>query len=63
MNCCGGDQRGLEGFDGRERLQVDGRKRRRGKRLGVLMHVVSSASGAQYRRRCKKSGRCEKTLR
>ena len=27
-----------EGFKGRERLQVDGRKRRQGTRLEMLMH-------------------------
>ena len=42
-----GDQRRPEGFDGRERLQVDGRKRRRGKRLEMLMHVASSASQSE----------------
>ena len=56
----GGDQRRREVFDGRERLQVDGRKRRRGKRLEMLMHVVSSASGARHQ--CKESHRCEETL-
>ena len=45
----GGDQRRRDGFDGRERLQVDGRNRRRGKRWEMLMHVVSSASGARHR--------------
>ena len=46
---------GEEGFKGRERPQVDGRKRRGGKRLEMLMHVVSSASGARHR--CKESSR------
>ena len=36
-------------------------KRKRGKRLEMLMYVVSAASGA--RRRCKESRRCEETLR
>ena len=54
---CGGNQRRLERFDGRERLQVDGRKRERGKLLDMLMHVVLSASGARHR--CKESRRCE----
>ena len=44
----GGDQRRPEGFDGREGLQVDGRKRRRGKRLEMLMHIVSSASQSEW---------------
>ena len=57
----GGDQRRRDGFDGRERLQVDGRKRRRGKRWEMLMQVVSSASGARHRG--KESWRCEETLR
>ena len=34
-----GDQKLVdEGFKGRERLQVDGRKRRQGTRLEMLMH-------------------------
>ena len=45
---CEGDQRRREGFDCRERLQVDGRKRKQGKRLEMLMHVVSLASGARH---------------
>ena len=52
---------GEEGFNGRERLQDDGRKRRRGKRLEMLMHAVSSASGARHR--CKESWRRKETLR
>ena len=56
-----GDQRRRDGLDGRERLQVDGRNRRRGKRLEMLMHVVSSASRARHR--CKESCRREDSLR
>ena len=44
----GGGQRRPEGFDGRERLRVDWRKRRRGKRLEMLMHVASSASQSEW---------------
>ena len=64
MIICRRDQRRLEpleGFDGLERLQVDERKRKRGKQLEMLMHVVSSASGA--RRQCKESRLCQETLR
>ena len=52
-----------EGFKGRERLQVDGRKRRQGKRLEMLMHVVSSTSGDRHRLGCKESRRrrCKET--
>ena len=56
----GSDRRRREGFEGRECLQVNGRKRRRGKRLDMLMDVMSSASGARHR--CKESRRCEETL-
>ena len=61
MIICRRDQRRREGFDGLERLQVDGRKRKRGKELEMLMHVVSSTSGA--RRQCKESRLCQETLR
>ena len=42
-----------EGLNGRERLQVDGqhchgRRRRRGKLLEMLLHVVLSASGVRH---------------
>ena len=56
----GGDQRRRDGFDRRGRLQVDWRKRRRGKQLEMLTHVVSSASGSSHQ--CKESCRCEETL-
>ena len=39
----------------RERLQVDGLKRRRAKRSEMLMHLLSSASGLRHR--CKESRR------
>ena len=60
-----GDQKLVdEGFKGRERLQVDGRKRRQGTRLEMLMHEVSSASGDRHRctkesrtRRCKETSK------
>ena len=45
----GGDQRRREGVDGQERLQVDGRKRKRGDKWEMLMHAVASASGARHR--------------
>ena len=45
----------------RERLQVDGLKRRRAKRSEMLMHLLSSASGLRHR--CKESRRCKETLR
>ena len=54
-----------EGFKGRERLQIDGRKRRQGTRLEMLMQVVSSASGDRlHRHRCTKESRtrrCKET--
>ena len=36
----GGNQRRQEGFDSRKRLQVNGRKKKRGERWEMLMHVV-----------------------
>ena len=57
-----GSQRGREGVEGRQRLEVKRRKVRRGPRRAVGdAHVVSSASGARHR--CKESRRCEETLR